>query len=81
MFITPGIQTKLNTQALPAVMYARPDHWVVTRYTSKGEQIAFGRALPLSKKAGMQYLRNVPNSGDYRVKMRKTAMTSGLIAF
>ncbi len=71
------------TPALPLMnapfTLVRDDHYVVTRYTRKGEVLEFGAFLPLTKKAASQYLRTVRDSHLCRVIKRTTARRTGLI--
>ena len=79
MITLPSIQTKINTQALPAFMYVKPDHYVAVQKTSKSEKVTFGQFLPLSKRAAMQYIKATGHIGSHRVIMHKTAVKAGLI--
>ena len=81
MLTLPGIQTKINTQVLPAYMYVRPDHRVVTRKTSKGVSVIFGTYLPLSEGAAKKYARRLGSSSEYGVKLRSRAVNEGLLKF
>lgn len=66
---------------LNLVSTLRPNHYVAVEITRKGERIAFGYSLPLSKRAAMQYVKRTGRIGDHKVIMRKTAVRSGLLTF
>lgn len=57
----------------------RDEHYVAVRTSGKTERIEFGRNLPLTKRAAMQYVKSTGHIGDFRVIMRKTARKAGLI--
>lgn len=58
-------------------LLVRPNHYVVTQTSGKGERVVFGQYLPLSKRAASQYASTV--QGDTRVIMRKTAQRAGIL--
>jgi hypothetical protein len=58
----------------------RPNHYVVTVPTNKGERVEFGAYLPLTKRAATQYA-NKHIKGEFRVIMRKTAKRAGILNF
>jgi hypothetical protein len=57
----------------------RPNHWVVTEYTKRGERVVFGAWLPLSKRAAIQYIKGLGDPARHRVVMRKTAQAKGIL--
>jgi hypothetical protein len=63
----------------PLFTLVRDSHYVAVVKNGNRESVAFGRWLPLSKRAAMQYVQSTGRIGDHRVIMRKTAKRAGLL--